>query len=410
MGCISSKLLATTNIDREIRFYGSKAAAGDCPNHVVSLTSSTYGVLNLDRNEAKGKEEEKEEEEEAATKKWKRFSVPPIITPSKRRVLKEEPSEIINAWELMGDLDSEIPIWSSLKKSTKLHASVHLFSPTKFTASPKKQMKKCVGKENSPLGQGSERSDLDSNRILRPFSSSENMQWSGYSAIPNKITPINAKIQKSGRDSGVSGSRRSLSPLFDPELLDSFEKEHYEEREKIKNTVCPVRRDKKVHDAGLLLRSFEEKCPTGGENVVVLYTTTLRGIRKTFEDCNAVRSTIESYNVKTVERDISMDSGYREELRLLMGNKEVRVPVLFVKGRLIGGAAEVLKLEEEGKLGLLLDGIPRAEVWCKGCGGVGFVMCVDCNGSCKVLGKEQKKMVRCGQCNENGLIRCPLCC
>ncbi|KAG1369698.1 hypothetical protein COCNU_15G000640 [Cocos nucifera] len=407
MGCISSKLLATTNLDREIRFYGSKAAAGDCPNHVVSLTSSTYGVLNLDRNEAKGEEEE----EEAATKKWKRLSAPPIITPPKRRVLKEEPSEIINAWELMRDLDSEIPIWSSVKKSTKLHASVHLFSPTKFTASPKKQKKKSVGKENSPLGRGSERLDLDSNRILRPFSSSENMQWSGsHSAIPNKITPINTKIQKSGRDSGVSGSRRSLSPLFDPELLATFEKEHYEEREQIKNMVFPVRRDKKVHDASLLLRSFEEKCPTGGENVVVLYTTTLRGIRKTFEDCNAVRSTIESYNVKTVERDISMDSGYREELRLLMGKKEVRVPVVFVKGRLIGGAAEVLKLEEEGELRLLLDGIPRAEVCCKGCGGVRFVMCVDCNGSCKVLEKEQKKMVRCGQCNENGLIRCPLCC
>ncbi|XP_008787707.2 uncharacterized protein At5g39865 [Phoenix dactylifera] len=409
MGCISSKLLATTDIDRDIRFYGSKAAAGDCPNHVVSLTSSTYGVLNLDRNEAKGKEEE--EEEEAATKKWKRSSPPPTIPSSKRRVLKEEPSEIINAWELMRDLDSEIPIWSSLKKPTKLHASVQLFSPTKFAASPKKQKKQSAGKENSPLSQGSERLDLDSNRILRPFRSSESMQWSGsHSAISKKITPINAKIQKSGRDSGVSGWRRSLSPLFDPELLASIEKEHYEEQEQIKNMAFPVRGDKKVHDVGLLLQSFEEKCPTGGENIVVLYTTTLRGIRKTFEDCNAVRSTIESYNVKTVERDISMDSGYREELRLLMGKKEVRVPVVFVKGRLIGGAPEVLKLEEEGKLGLLLDGIPRAEVWCKGCGGGRFVVCMDCNGSCKVLEREQKKMVRCGQCNENGLIRCPLCC
>ncbi|KAG1331035.1 hypothetical protein COCNU_02G010030 [Cocos nucifera] len=271
-----------------------------------------------------------------------------------------------------------------------------LFSPAKVTASPKKQKKKYIGKENSPLGQGSERLDLDSNRVLRPFSSIENAQWIGsVSTISKKNTP-SANMQKSGRDYGRSWSRRSLSPLFDPELLASLEKEHHEEGEQIKKMIDPVRRHRKGHDSGLLLQSFQEKCPPGGENIVVLYTTTLRGIRKTFEDCNAVRCTMESHDVKTVERDISMDSGYREELRLLMGIKEVRVPVAFVKGRLIGGAEEVLMLEEEGKLGLLLEGIPRAEVEVcrKGCGGMRFVMCMDCNGSCKVLDREQKKMVR----------------
>nr|XP_010912300.1 uncharacterized protein LOC105038254 [Elaeis guineensis] len=407
MGCISSKLLATADLDSEVRCYGSKAAAGDSPNHVVSLTSSTYGLLNLDRNEAKGKEEE---EEEAATKKWNRSPPASIIPPFKRSVLKEEPSEIINAWELMGDLDEEMSIWSPLKKCTKSHAPMRLFSPAKVTASPRKQKKKSIGKENSPLGQGSERLDLDSNRVLRPFSSVENTQWIGsVSTISKKNTPT-ANMQKSGRDRGGSGSRRSLSPLFDPELLASLEKEHHEEGEQIKKIIDPVRRRQKGHDLGLLVQSFEEKCPPGGENIVVLYTTTLRGIRKTFEDCNAVRCAIESHDVKIVERDISMDSGYREELRLLMGIKEVRVPVVFVKGRLIGGAEEVLMLEEEGKLGLLLEGIPRAEVCCKGCGGMRFVMCMDCNGSCKVLDREQKKMVRCEQCNENGLIHCPLCC
>ncbi|XP_008784233.1 uncharacterized protein LOC120112118 [Phoenix dactylifera] len=407
MGCISSKLLAATDLDREVRFYGSKAAAGDCPNHVVLLASSTYGVLNLDRSEDKGKEDE-DEEEEFATKKWNRCSPASMIRPSKRRVLKEEPSEIINAWELMGDLDEEMYIWSPLKKS---HAPMRPSSPAKVTATPKKQRKKSVGKENSPLGQGSERSDLDSNRVLRPFSSFENAQWVGsVSTIPKKNTPTSATMQKSGRDYGGSGSRRSLSPLFDPELLASLEKAHHEEGEQIKKMIDPARRHRRGHDLGLLLQSFQEKCPPGGENVVILYTTTLRGIRKTYEDCNAVRCAIESHDVRTVERDISMDSGYREELRLLMGEKEVRVPVVFVKGRLIGGAEEVLELEEEGKLGLLLEGIPRAESWCKGCGGMRFVMCMDCNGSCKVLDREQKKMVRCGRCNENGLIHCPLCC
>jgi glutaredoxin domain-containing cysteine-rich protein 1 len=93
-----------------------------------------------------------------------------------------------------------------------------------------------------------------------------------------------------------------------------------------------------------------------------------------------------------------------------MGTKEVKVPLVFVKGRLIGGGDEVVKLEEEGKLSILFDGIPRALGGCEGCAGVRFVMCMDCSGSCKVLDAEQKKMVRCSECNENGLIQCPVCC
>ncbi|PQP92444.1 uncharacterized protein Pyn_23944 [Prunus yedoensis var. nudiflora] len=122
-----------------------------------------------------------------------------------------------------------------------------------------------------------------------------------------------------------------------------------------------------------MLRLFEKKCPQVVENAVVVYTTTLRGIRKTFEDCN-------------------------------------NVPLVFVKGRLIGGADEIVKLEEEGKLGFCVDGIPTALVGCQGCAGMRFVMCMECNGSCKVLDEGQKKMVKCGECNENGLIHCPICC
>jgi len=153
----------------------------------------------------------------------------------------------------------------------------------------------------------------------------------------------------------------------------------------------------------------EGKCPPGGAEAVVLYTTSLRGIRRTFEECNAVRAAIEAHDVKVIERDVSMDSGYREELRLLLGGREVRVPAVFVRGRHVGGAAEVAKLEEEGKLKALLEGLPRARVWCAGCAGVRFVMCRDCNGSRKVLDAERKETVKCGECNENGLVRCPIC-
>ncbi|KAK3155287.1 hypothetical protein QOZ80_2BG0201240 [Eleusine coracana subsp. coracana] len=46
---------------------------------------------------------------------------------------------------------------------------------------------------------------------------------------------------------------------------------------------------------------------------------------------------------------------------------------------------------------------------CSGCGGVRFVPCEECSGSCKVYLEEVGSFRRCPECNENGLVRCPLC-
>ncbi|MED6220438.1 hypothetical protein PIB30_044852 [Stylosanthes scabra] len=82
------------------------------------------------------------------------------------------------------------------------------------------------------------------------------------------------------------------------------------------------------------------------------------------------------------EHDVSIDSRFKEKLRKLMGTKEVKVPVMFMKGRLVGGAKQVVKLEEEEKLTLPFEGIPTAvgAGGCEGCGGVRLLMCVACNG------------------------------
>ena len=328
MGCISSKFLATNDLDLDHKIS---------THHVVSLTSTTYGVLNLNRSEEKAQEEAKEEKKESQITKVNKISPlpPPYFTPqSKKRALSADPQEIINTWELMKDL------------SPAVRPSAKCQTP-ELTDSPKKQRTRLLGKENSSPRE-------NHGRVLRPFSSSANRQ-------PSKLS-IDVKCQKLEKDLGSLGSRRSLSPLFDPELVASFERE-------LNRDGAPV--SQKARDSRILLEKFKEKCPAGGENALVLYTTTLRGIRKTFEDCNAVRTAIEAYNVKIIERDISMDSGFREEMRELMGGKkEARPPLLFVKGRLIGGAEEVLKLEEEGKLELLLDGIAKMEAsGCGVCGG-----------------------------------------
>ncbi|KAI3901592.1 hypothetical protein MKW92_035334 [Papaver armeniacum] len=165
------------------------------------------------------------------------------------------------------------------------------------------------------------------------------------------------------------------------------------------------------------LDEFEKKCPVNGENRVVIYTTTLRGVRKTFEDCNAVRAVFEGLGIVFNERDISMDRGFREELKELLkgviSNKQGNVipvpPRVFIKGRYIGGYEEVSRIHEQGCLVHLLEGLPKTKIGgavCDGCGGVRFLPCFTCNGSCKIV---KKVVVRCPDCNENGLVLCPIC-
>ncbi|KAL6880577.1 hypothetical protein ACP4OV_012142 [Aristida adscensionis] len=175
------------------------------------------------------------------------------------------------------------------------------------------------------------------------------------------------------------------------------------------------------------LLEFPARCPPGGERAVVLYTTTLRGVRRTFEDCNGVRALLECLAVAFQERDVSMDRGLRDQLWALAGDKAVP-PRLFVLGRDLGGAAQVLALHEEGRLVSLLPPPPppppppaagdkkqpqhhraAAGSKCEACGGLRFAVCGECDGSRKVFDGERGRGARCSACNENGLVMCPLC-
>ncbi|KAF6165904.1 hypothetical protein GIB67_012801 [Kingdonia uniflora] len=408
MGCVSSKLFKKEEHHGDFLLTHVNYAS-----HVVSLTSSTLGVLRLDA------------ETPITAKEPEKRSSPSVASPELQKMVIEEP-EVINAWELMGGLEDGIPISTLSKKSLKSMSPLQQVLTTKTPSSnkvfnsinsPKKQRRQW-GKENKVVGGRFERTPSPS-KALRPLAlglnslerlqkikgGSYNYKYS-FQTTPNVLRKNSFKM-----DSGFSTSRRNLSPLFDPELLAMFERELSEGEEQIKMMVSPnLRGLNKVWEFESLLESYPKKSPPNGENTVVIYTTTLRGIRKTFEECNVVRSIIESHHIHMIERDISMDSGFREELRTLLEKKDVRVPVVFVKGRLIGGSEEVVKLEDEGKLSTLFDGIPRAMVGCEGCAGVRFIMCMDCCGSCRVLDPVEKKSVKCEECNENGLIQCPICC
>lgn len=160
------------------------------------------------------------------------------------------------------------------------------------------------------------------------------------------------------------------------------------------------------------LSAFPEKSPPGGSDTVVLYTTSLGGVRKTFDDCNRARDVLEAHRVVFDERDVSLHGEFLKEVKELVG-EAVALPRVFVKGRYVGGLEELVELNETGRLGRVLNatrverGIGRQA--CGGCGGARFVPCLDCGGSCKVVVHGGLHKERCSKCNENGLVHCPAC-
>ncbi|XP_062087252.1 uncharacterized protein At5g39865 [Humulus lupulus] len=149
----------------------------------------------------------------------------------------------------------------------------------------------------------------------------------------------------------------------------------------------------------------------GTEDRIVVYLTSLRGIRRTYEDCYAVRMIFRGFRVWVDERDISMDSAYRKELQSVLGDKNVGLPQIFIRGSYVGGAEVIKQLFETGELAKILEGFPvRAPGYrCDSCGDVRFVPCLNCSGSRKVFDEDEEVLKRCLECNENGLIRCPDC-
>ncbi|KAG4983817.1 hypothetical protein AAZX31_10G184700 [Glycine max] len=239
-------------------------------------------------------------------------------------------------------------------------------------------------------------------------SSPENADNNNNRNSNRKIPLLDTDVPSFRRPDLNSGS------LFDPNLLAAFEqavKEHSRITEEQRRSRVEEESSQKVEDDDPdPLMFFEEKCPPGGDGMVIFYTTTLRGILKTFEDCNKIRFLLQSFKVLYFERDISMHKEFRDELWSSLEGKLVP-PRLFVKGRYIGGAEEVLSLHEQGKLRKIFEGVPMdySNGPCDACGGIRFVLCFKCNGSHKVMA-ENGESNQCLQCNENGLILCPYCC
>lgn len=242
-----------------------------------------------------------------------------------------------------------------------------------------------------------------------------------------------AGLEESESEAGAERSSEIVSD-FDPDVMSNFRKAldqlSPQHQSLLRQSPEPI----ETRFAGIVkarVTAFQEKidakrgrrCPPGGEGRVVVYYTSLRGVRRTYEDCWAARAILQGYGVRVDERDVSMHAGFKNELEEVLGGRGGggRLPRVFADGVCLGGAEEIRQMHEAGELAEALKGCEAAAVvgkggGCEGCGGVRFVPCEKCWGSCKVFVEEEEEeqvgwggFRRCPDCNENGLVKCPFC-
>ncbi|KAL1538678.1 hypothetical protein AAHA92_27394 [Salvia divinorum] len=389
--------------------------------HLVALTSSTLGSLKLDpliqtvavpaadkstdggdRNQKPedGEREEEKEKEIISTvkeeftmgmieaKTWSQMidSKIPKMPPMTPVMTPPGEPETIDAWEMMEGLEDSSPLRTAHLRSFSFHVGAR---PAGFAGGddhPTPRVKE--------IGGGSSSSDGDTETSSNDTS-----------IVSEFDTGVIATLRRALED---------LPPANPFHLRQIGEDEKQSEKE------------------------GKEK------DKLIVYFTSLRGVRKTYEDCCHVRVMLKGLGAKVDERDVSMHSGFKEELKTALLAAEaggIGLPSVFLGGKLVGGADEIRRLNEEGTLGKLVENCEPADdgglggaAGCEACGDVRFVPCETCSGSCKIYydadpenededeaeaedendggddDSEECGFKRCPDCNENGLIRCPICC
>lgn len=395
MGCVNSKQKGCSNCNTpycpvprsySMHVHHPPQSKGDS-YHVVALTSTTLGSLDLnvthnhvngfrfsnvnkvsDMSDSFRKEKEEKEEKEKTWSNMIEHKLPKAIIAKKSTPIITtppcEPETIINTWELMEGLEEDT---TSPFQSPNVNANVHV--------------------------------DVDPTK-------------------PSFIENDHGTTTEEGSNLKVD----QASDFDDPQVAR-------------KGLFCSEEKKISGDDDDVVVVDFKVVAPYGKEEVkVVLYFTSLRGVRKTYEDCCHVRLILKGYGVRVDERDVSMHLGFKEELKELLGGdggyygKGGILPRVFVGRKYIGGAEEIQKLHEDGKLEKLLDCCEKIDDdnddGCEACGDIRFVPCETCYGSCKIYyeGDDDEEeyegdgevdecgFQRCPDCNENGLIRCPNCC
>ncbi|TKY50279.1 electron carrier [Spatholobus suberectus] len=408
MGCANSKPKGCQHCHCNTPYYSSlprtfsvhvhhpPQSKGDS-YHVVALTSTTLGSLDQvpHRNHGNGlrfpngkvidsdslrsqNHDEEEEKEESEAKTWSDMIEQMLPKAILRTPISTPPCEpeTINTWELMEGLEDTSPFRSPKHfKSFSFDVNVNRHDDP----------------PNKPCG-----------------------------FIENGNDSMRSQMSEEG--SNGSSLKAAVSDFDYPQ----------EKQESMATKGFSIEEEKMISDDDVM----DLKGAPCGKDKVVLYFTSLRGVRRTYEDCCHVRVILKGLGVRLDERDVSMHSGFKEELKELLGHGYGKgglgLPRVFVGRNYIGGAEDIQQLHEDGKLEKLLqccekiddthDGVDGGGV-CEACGDIRFVPCETCYGSCKIYyegdGDDEEEeeeedgengFQRCPDCNENGLIRCPMCC
>ncbi|PHT50247.1 hypothetical protein CQW23_09994 [Capsicum baccatum] len=243
--------------------------------------------------------------------------IPKVVIPvTPVRTPRGEP-ETINAWELMEGLKDFTPL-----KHTSHH---HEYSFT-FPVSP----------------------NTISSRDDRPNENSKDSLKMAYN------------------ESSFHSNDTSIVSDFDPELISTFIKAleelptdnpFYLKPLVIKNMQG---KDDEAEAVSSSMRENKEaltkyKLVHDEKDKLVIYFVSLRGVRKTYEACCHVLVTLKGLRVKVDEKVVSMHSGFKEELKELLGKKYAGggFPKVFLGKKYIGGVDEIQKLNEDGHIAKL---------------------------------------------------------
>ncbi|XP_047312343.1 uncharacterized protein At3g28850-like [Impatiens glandulifera] len=355
--------------------------------HVVSLTESTLGSMELDSLMDQAETAVDDDGDEKNLNGFKDFSmvvmeakawsemlekkIPKSLPRTPIRTPPGEP-ESIDAWELMEGLEDISPL-----RPTHHYRSFS-FNVGADTKLPHPESSKPLWLE---MGESESYSNSDSN---------------------SNSTSLNSVISE-----------------IDPEMISTLRK-----------TLEDLPSANPFH-LNSLNDTFEDVEKNCRKDRIVLYFTSLRGVRKTYEDCCHVRSLLKGLGIRVDERDVSMHSTFKDELKELSVNeglKGMTLPRVFMGNKYIGDAEDIRRMHEEGELEKAVGSCELMEEGgCETCGDVRFVPCERCSGSCKIYYEnddddgdyeedqdedddEDNGFQRCPDCNENGLIRCPICC
>ncbi|KAL0917049.1 hypothetical protein M5K25_012089 [Dendrobium thyrsiflorum] len=371
MGCMSSRE-ANLDSQRSRLSYGRSLSMpvvhgsrrkGDSL-HVVSLTFSTLGSLRLDPNQ------DSSYQEMMKTNDHDQKAHKPIAASAGHVDPPEPESETINSWELMEGLDeyeSPLPLQPSLAdRSFSFDTMRESLEPP-----PARSKSSVTSTAGSPQPFWIQTDQFDP-EVISNFQKAMTELSPQHPTLLRRLSTVRYRPEEIPKFPGIVKAR-----------VAAFQEQIDARRGSFKSTAS-------------LKIALLEKPPPAGKGKLVLYSTSLRGVRKTYEDCWNAKVILESYGVRIDERDVSMHGGFRDELNEILG-AGTKLPKIFADGRLLGGAEEVVKMHDNGELREALKDCEMAVclkgsngVDCERCGDYRFLPCEICSGAVKCLSRRKK--------------------